>query len=187
MEHNDSNLPTEISGQPVTCPSCGATSTSSRLEEEKFQYGEGSTAVTLSARVTVHQCNACADEFLDADADDARHEATCRHLGVFTPEQIRTLRARYDLSRAEFCRITKLGEATLGRWERGSLIQNSAHDRFLHLLSFPENLERLRGLERPHVHVLSGIRATVEPKFRCLRPTAADRALGKAFKLTEAA
>lgn len=187
MEHNHSNRLAETSERSVTCPSCGAASTSSRIEEEKFQYGEGPTAETLAARVTVYECSSCADEFLDGDADDARHEAVCRHLGVFTPEQIRTLRARYDLSRAEFSRVTKLGEATLARWERGSLIQNSAHDRFLYLLSFPENLNRLRALERPQLHVLAGIGPRVEPTFRCLQPTVEDRKRAKGFRLTEAA
>lgn len=187
MEHNDSTLPAKTSSQSMTCPSCGAASTSSRIEDEKFQYGEGPTAETLTARVTVYECSACADEFLGGDAEDARHEAVCRYLGVFTPEQIRTLRARYGLSRAEFSRITKLGEATLARWERGSLIQNSAHDRFLYLLSFPENLDRLRDLERPALRVPAGIGATVEAKFQCLQPTLEQRKIAKSFRLTEAA
>lgn len=187
MEHHDSYLPSEDSAPSVTCPSCGAAARSERIEEETFQYGEGRAAETLTARVTVYECSACTDEFLDGHADDARHEAICRHLGVFTPEQIKALRTRYGLSRAQFSRISKLGEATLARWERGSLIQNSAHDRFLYLLSFPENLDRLRLLDRSELHVLAGAPATVAANFRCLRPTPDERERAKHFRLTEAA
>ena len=177
-------MPSEDLAQGVTCPSCGAVSTSSRIEEEKFLYGEGAGAETLTALVTVYECSACDDEYLDASADDARHEATCRHLGVFTPEEIKTLRTGYGLSRAEFSRISRLGEATLARWERGSLIQNAAHDRFLYLLSFRENLDRLRSLEETELDVIAAVRPTVEAKLRYLRPTPEEREESKSFRLT---
>ena len=42
-----------------------------------------------------------------------------------------------------------LGIATVSRWERGVLIQNEANDRFLRLLQFPDNVDRLRGERQP--------------------------------------
>ena len=48
------------------------------------------------------------------------------------------------MSRAVFSRLTRIGEASLGRWENGLLIQNLAYDHLLYLLTFPENLERLK-------------------------------------------
>ena len=73
-----------------------------------------------------------------------RHEAVCRHLGVLTPKEIIAIRKSYGMSRAVFARLTGIGEASLARWENGLLIQSPAYDRFLFLLTFPENLERLK-------------------------------------------
>ncbi len=38
------------------------------------------------------------------------------------------------MSRAEFARVTGFGEATLARWERGEVIQNTSNDSFLRML-----------------------------------------------------
>ena len=40
--------------------------------------------------------------------------------------------------------VTKIGEASLGRWEAGSMIQGLAYDQFLFLLQHAENMERLQ-------------------------------------------
>lgn len=77
-----------------------------------------------------------------------QHEAVCKHLGVMTPGQIRQLRVNLGLSRTQLARLTGLGEATIARWERGSLIQNEANDRFLKLLAHKENIRRLKAYAR---------------------------------------
>ena len=46
------------------------------------------------------------------------------------------------MSRADFSRLTGLGEATLNRWENGILIQNAANDRYLRLLKDANNVPR---------------------------------------------
>lgn len=129
---------------PRDCPSCGAQSVSSRIEDRHFPYGTGLAQVDLTARVAVHSCKSCAFEFLDDSAEDARHEAVCRHVGVMTPAEVISIRKTHGYSRADFARLTQLGEASLSRWENGVLIQNSANDQFLYLLWFPENVDRLR-------------------------------------------
>jgi len=63
---------------------------------------------------------------------------------VITARQIRALRESYKLSRREFGALTRIGEASLARWESGEIIQSFGYDQFLYLLSFPENLQRLR-------------------------------------------
>ncbi len=129
----------------LRCPSCGCDSVETTEIEYKFDYGEGERAVTLSAVVPLRVCRGCGFQYLDDVAEDLQHEAVCRHLGVMTPAQIRGIRERAGgLTRSEFARLTKLGEATLGRWERGELTPNAAYDQLLYLLTFPENLERLR-------------------------------------------
>ena len=138
---------TSESTNSTPCPNCSATDIRTNWVDETFPYGVGPDAVNLTARLPLRTCSKCAYEYYDEEAEDARHEAVCRHLGVQTPAEIEALRKKYSLSRAEFARLTKLGEATIARWERGALIQNTANDRYLYLLRWPENFERLRDLE----------------------------------------
>jgi DNA-binding transcriptional regulator YiaG len=61
-----------------------------------------------------------------------------------TPREVEAVRTRLRMTRAAFADLTRLGEASLARWEKGLLIQNPANDQLLYLLLFPENVERLR-------------------------------------------
>jgi putative zinc finger/helix-turn-helix YgiT family protein len=129
----------------LSCPSCGHGPVQTTQVEHKFLYGDGDKGVELSATVPLRRCPECEVEFFDSAAESIQHEAVCRHLGVMTPAEVQALRRICGpLSRGEFARITRLGEATIGRWERGELIQNAANDQLLYLLTFPENLTRLR-------------------------------------------
>lgn len=47
------------------------------------------------------------------------------------------------MSRAEFARVTGFGEATLARWERGEVIQNTSNDSFLRMLMDGDAMKRL--------------------------------------------
>jgi len=126
------------------CPDCGSPGVMTRIETETLPYGNGDEEVELTVEVPVRECQACGFEYFDDDAESARHNAVCRHLGLMTPEEIRGIRVRYGLSRSEFSQLTRIGDASIGRWERGALIQSNAYDQFLFLLTFPENFYRLR-------------------------------------------
>ena len=45
-----------------------------------------------------------------------------------------------------FARLTGFGEATLARWERREVIQNTSSDRYLRLLQNPVNVDELHSL-----------------------------------------
>lgn len=126
------------------CPDCGSTNLTTRFAPDRFTYGVGPDAVQLQVDVPFHRCGDCGFEYTDAEAEDLRHEAVCRHLGVLVPSEIRDLRNSYHLTRAEFAEATRIGAASLARWETGQLIQNPANDNFLYLLKFRENWERLK-------------------------------------------
>lgn len=164
------------------CPSCGAGTTTRRIETDTFLYGAGADAVTLTANVPVFACESCGTNFTTSDAEDARHDAVCRHLGVLTPGEIRALRLRYGFSRSEFARLARIGEATLARWERGSLIQNAGYDQLLRLLTFPDNVHRLQR----SVSSLS-VSATPLATFRHLTRTPELEEARAAFQLRKAA
>jgi DNA-binding transcriptional regulator YiaG len=61
-----------------------------------------------------------------------------------TPREVVAIRTRLGMTRAALSDLTRLGEASLARWEKGLLIQNAANDQLLYLLRFPENVKRLR-------------------------------------------
>jgi putative zinc finger/helix-turn-helix YgiT family protein len=127
-----------------SCPECGSGPVKSLPHVQTFPYGQGSDFVELSATVPLRVCTQCGFEYLDDAAELLRHEAVCRHLDVLTPSEIRAIRESYSLSRTRFARITKLGEATVARWERGEVIQNAALDEYLRLISIPANFSAVR-------------------------------------------
>jgi DNA-binding transcriptional regulator YiaG len=136
------------------CPNCGSRSIATRNVVDRFTYGTGADAVQLEAEVPFLRCAECSFEYTDAEAEDRRHEAVCRHLNVLVPEEIRELRDSYDMTRAEFAQATRIGEASLGRWETGQLIQNPANDNYLYLLNFRDNWERLKARFMPQTGVV---------------------------------
>ena len=154
----------------VRCANCGASAVRSELREERFEYGAAPAAVELAATVRLHRCDACGFEFTEDDAEAARHEAVCRHVGVLAPAEVVAVRERLGMNRREFAELTQFGVASLARWEQGLLLQNAANDNLLYLLSFPENAERLRrrGVGLPPA-------AAGEPAVAGARPRGAKR------------
>ena len=129
------------------CARCAASGVTTILHEDSFQYGCGETAVTLHATIPVRQCTVCDFTYVDYEGQRIRDEAVRHHHGFLAPREIRAIRERHALSRSAFARITGLEESTLGRWEKGVVMQSRADDNYLRLLEFPENLERLRDEE----------------------------------------
>ena len=144
MEPTRTTTPTEEENTPDDriCFECDALSRT-EWREHAFTYGVGASALELSVNLPVRVCNSCGFEFLDHEAETMQHEAICAHLEVLTPRQIRDIRKMHGMSRAKFAKVTGLGEATLNRWENAILIQNIANDRYLRLLSFRDNIQRL--------------------------------------------
>src|SRR2546422_2902013 len=135
------------------CPECQSCEVATTRQTETFRYGAGDEAADLTCQIPVRTCKKCGFQFTDDEAETIRHDTICKHLGVMTPNEIVNIRTRYNLSRIEFARLTRIGEASLSRWENAYVIQNAANDRLLYLLSYPENLERLRLREEGKVPV----------------------------------
>jgi putative zinc finger/helix-turn-helix YgiT family protein len=170
------------------CPECGSGAVSTRIERQTFPYGEGMEAVELEVSVPVKVCSECGFEYLDESAEGIKHEAVCNYLGVLTPKLIRKIREEYGLSRAEFSKLTRLGEATLNRWENGILIQNQAYDRYLRLLRFPENVRRMEAELSAGSHHSSGTVISFQSyRFRAVKDDRAAREGGANFQLRKRA
>ncbi len=133
----------ELRVQP--CPECESTSIETRIQSENFLYGVEPESVQLTATVPVNKCRNCGFEWLDHLAEVAKHEAVCRHLGLLTPTEITAIREKHGLSKIKLAGLTRIGIATISRWERGILLQSPGYDNFLRLLSHSDNIVRLRG------------------------------------------
>lgn len=126
--------PTGSSANDLECPLCDSKSVETTLHSDEFKYGSDDAAVTLRVELPVRRCTDCGFDFIDHEGERLRHAAVCRHLGVLTPAEVRQIREDYGMTRAAFAEFSGLGEATLGRWETGALVQNRANDLYLRLV-----------------------------------------------------
>ena len=149
----------------ASCPSCESDKVKTTWTADSFVYGEGEKAVTLRVHIPERKCLNCDLEYTDEQAEVIRHEAVCDHLGILSPREIIAIREKLELTQQEFASITRLGRASLVRWETGSLYQNPANDSYLYLLGFRENVERLRHREKNKETVMG---VALEPKFRAI-------------------
>jgi YgiT-type zinc finger domain-containing protein len=132
--------PTPVSLQ--TCINCEGTEIATSLEQQTFLYGK--EGVKIQAQVPVRTCLKCGFQFTDADAEVARDQAIRNYLDVPSAAELAGIRKKYILSRVEFGQLSGLGSASLARWESGSLIPNIGNARYLYLLSFADNIARLK-------------------------------------------
>ena len=160
----EDNRPEDLS--KFVCGECGSERIRTSREIYKFPYGVGNDTVELSCEVPFRKCSDCGFSFLDHVAEDLCHEEVCKHLRVMTPSQVKDLRKMYKLTQAEFAEITKLGPATLSRWERGILIQNEAYDNYLYLLGFKENLQKIQRRKESIGKMETSIEESERPQFR---------------------
>jgi putative zinc finger/helix-turn-helix YgiT family protein len=134
------------------CPVCNRGRLHPKIVAEKFPYeDDGKEIMVVAEDVPVKVCDnpECAEELSGPEAASIRHMAICRALGLLTPGEIRAIRERLELTQAEFARLTRLGEATICRWERGRLLQNPAMDCYLRLIARGEdNVRFLQGVNQ---------------------------------------
>lgn len=139
------------------CPTCDVGRMHPMVVTERFPYEDDGTEVTVVAEnVPIERCDNpdCREELSGPEAARIRHEAICRALGLLTPAEIRAVREGLNLTQAEFARLTRLGEATISRWERGRLLQNPAMDRYLRLIArCDDNVRFLQKLRESHQQV----------------------------------
>ncbi len=131
----------------VLCPTCYKGRMHPKRVAERFPYElDGETAEVVAENVPVEVFDNCGEQLSGPEAARIRHEAICRALGLLTPAEIRSIRERLGMTQEQFNKLTRIGEATICRWERGRLLQNAAMDRYLRLIASGE--ENVRFLQR---------------------------------------
>lgn len=124
------------------CPNCDG-KLEARWQETSFTFGAEEESATIYVALPIHTCAKCGFQTLDENAERLRHEAVCQHLHVLSPREIKAIRDRRGLSRPEFSKLTGIGEASLGRWERGAGVQSLAYDRYLRLIDTTDGISKL--------------------------------------------
>lgn len=168
----------------LRCPDCDKEMVDKR-DIHSFRYGAGDSAIDISVEVPMKHCAECELSFLEAEGQELAHEALCRRLAVLSPRQIREIRSKFRMSREEFATTTGLGEATLGRWERGEGIQSQANDLYLRILQQPSGsaclfniLDSLHREKSSRTHS-----STSEPRFRVLEVNSKVKSEQRGFEL----
>ena len=65
--------------------------------------------------------------------------------GLLSADEIREIRARFDLTQGDLARLLRLGSNTVSRWEAGRNVQTAAMDILLRLIrDLPGSLDYLR-------------------------------------------
>ena len=143
----------QIADTTICCPRCESEDIKINLMNYTFDYGSGDKKIKINAKkVPVMSCEKCDIEFLDKHGEMIEHEAICRHFGVLTPNEIKLIRKSLGYTQEGFAKLTKIGIASLNRWESGSGMQSHSHDNYLRLLR--ENPDLIKILESrliPHL------------------------------------
>jgi YgiT-type zinc finger domain-containing protein len=82
------------------CELCEEGNATLSFEDQAFNYGPPENGVVVHARIPVWTCEACGEQYVDADAEDIRHDAVCSFLGRLTPREIRELRVSFQMLQA---------------------------------------------------------------------------------------
>ena len=131
------------------CQRCGGDVVTENVDYE-FDFRLRDDVVALVAKVPLRKCAECEDSWLDHEAEVQQHEATCKHLGLLTPAEIKAIRETIGLNRDQFASLTGIGSASIARWESGRSYQSIAFDKYLRLLQIlpaaKEQLARMQNL-----------------------------------------
>lgn len=106
----------------LQCALCGDATVSTTWADDDMVWGSGDSAIVLPVHLPFRSCSACDFTYLDHEAEDIRHQAVCRHLGVPAPADVLAIREKHGLSQAEFARAVGLQPDMVERWESGIVI-----------------------------------------------------------------
>ncbi len=127
------------------CPTC-EDYRSFREEEREETYTVRGKDVSVTARVLV--CAGCGEatstEGADEDIVRRINDTYRRQEGLLSSDEIRSIRKRYSLSQKSLAHLLEMSEATINRYEQGS-IQDRAHDTAIRNCDNPAVIRDLLG------------------------------------------
>lgn len=106
----------------VFCPVCNCF-VESHIETKHEHFNVKGTDIAID--VQVRACNTCGESLFDEELDElAIQQAYAiyrEEKKLLSPERIKAIRERYQLSQTAFAKVLGLGEKTIARYETGSL------------------------------------------------------------------
>jgi putative zinc finger/helix-turn-helix YgiT family protein len=131
--------------EPWTCALCGAEAAHESTAPLPLDFREGTYWVEGFAH---EHCDSCGEDTIDADRmDDIQRAAVAAaraDLGRLSSEEIHEMRRALGLTQAELEAQLGVSPGTLGRWERGTVLQGATADRLMRLIfAHPELLAEL--------------------------------------------
>jgi len=121
----------------MLCPTC-MKDREFEIRKEMETYPVKGESITIEADVTY--CNVCGEQIWNQELDDGNIMSAFRAFReknkLLQPEEIRSIREKYDLTQVAFAQILGLGEKTIARYETGSL-QDAAPNTLISLAKYP--------------------------------------------------
>ncbi|MCC6897463.1 MAG: type II toxin-antitoxin system MqsA family antitoxin [Polyangiaceae bacterium] len=128
------------------CPSCGTMMREARGRLKLPINGEEITVPSASHL----KCPKCRESVLRFREAKRLHEDAIaiyrKKHGLLSADEIRAIRAQFDLKQSDLARLLRLGANTISRWESGRNVQTAAMDVLLRLIrDLPGSVAYLRG------------------------------------------
>ncbi|HDS30969.1 MAG TPA: helix-turn-helix domain-containing protein, partial [Firmicutes bacterium] len=101
--------------------------------QETYPVKGEPTEITATVSVCINCGTACYDTELDSDNLLRAFDKYRLKHNIISPEEIKEIRERYNLSQRGFARLLGLGEVTITRYEQGAL-PDQAHNLLLKLM-----------------------------------------------------
>jgi putative zinc finger/helix-turn-helix YgiT family protein len=121
--------------KPSRCLVCGAEAVVITDDPVSVEFREGRYVVN---GFEYERCTACGEEYYRAGQVDAMHAAAADQArlerGFLSPDEIRRVRLDLGLTQTAFDGALGASPGTVGRWERGSVVQPAVADRLMRLL-----------------------------------------------------
>jgi putative zinc finger/helix-turn-helix YgiT family protein len=117
---------------PPHCPGCGEASPWSRVKVPQTQEFRGEA---LEVTAPLRRCSSCGFSLLTTEDATALTQATVatwqeKH-GLLTASDMTQRRKKLGLSQKGLSEVSRLGSASIKRWESGLVAQTEAHDTVL--------------------------------------------------------
>lgn len=127
---------------PWTCSVCGALAAHWSTDPLPVEFREGTYAVN---GFTYEHCDNCGENLISAQDMDSVQRASVEtaraDLGRMTSDEIHTMRHELGLRQSDLELQLGVGAGTVGRWERGMVLQTRMADNFMRVLwAHPELL-----------------------------------------------
>ena len=116
------------------CYGCNGMTKTKIVEKDQTLNVKGKD---ITLRVQVRVCSVCGEEILDEELDEKTLKMFYKEYrnleNLLLPEEIKSIRQKYNLSQTSFAKLLGFGEKTINRYENGA-IQDVCHDNLIRLM-----------------------------------------------------